>query len=64
MSESLDELPVFITRLDGKEDMLTIQTYLVDAEVPFLCAKRTLEGWDFNIDGREKILEIGLKTDG
>ena len=44
--------------------MLIIQTYLVDAEVPFWCGKRTLESWDFNIDGRGKVLEIGSKIDG
>ena len=44
--------------------MLTIQTYLVDAEIHFLCGKRTLEGWNFRIAGRDKILEIESKTDG
>ena len=58
LSESLVELPVLITRLHGREDVLTIQAYLVDAEVPFLCGKRTLEGWNFNINGRDQILEI------
>ena len=63
-STSLVELPILITRLDGREDVLTIQTYLVDAEIPFLCGKRTLEDWSFQIDGREKILKITSKTDG
>ena len=40
-----------------------IQTYLYDAEVPFLCGKQTLESWKFKIDGVEKILEIEVKTD-
>ena len=48
--------------MDGKEDVLTVQTYLVDAEVPFLCGKQTLETWNFRIDGQKKILEIHLKT--
>ena len=52
-----------MTRLDEKEDVLVIQTYLVDVEVPFLCDKQTLELWNFKIDGREKILEIQLKSD-
>ena len=43
VSESLIELPILITRLDGREDVLIIQTYLVDAEIPFLCGKRTLK---------------------
>ena len=63
LSESLVELPVLITRLDGRADELTIQTYLVDAEFPFLYGKKTLEGWNFRIDGRDKILEIESKTD-
>ena len=62
VSKSLVELPILITRLDGKEDVLTVQTYLVDAEVPFLCGKQTLESWNFKIDGEEKILEIQMKT--
>ena len=31
-------LPILITRMDGKKDVLT--TYLVDAEVPFLYGKK------------------------
>ena len=59
----LVELPILITRLDGKEDLLTVQTYLVDAEVPFLCGKQTLEPLNFKIDGNEMILEIQIKTE-
>ena len=39
VSNYLVELPILVTRLDGKEDVLIVQTYLVDAEVPFLCGK-------------------------
>ena len=49
--------------MDGKEDVLTVQTYLVDAEVPFLCGKKTLEDWNFQISGQSKILEITSLTD-
>ena len=42
VSKSLIELPILVTRMDGKEDVLKVQTYLVDAEVPFLCGKQTL----------------------
>ena len=62
ISKSLVELPILVTRMDGKEDILIVQTYLVDAEVPFLCGKQTLETWNFKIDGQEKILEIQMKT--
>ena len=64
ISKSLIELPILMTRLDGREDVLIIQTYLMDAEVPFLCGKRTIEDWNFQIDRRDKILEITSKTDG
>ena len=43
---------------------MVIHTYLVDAEVPFLCGKQTLEKWNFRIDGTEKILELESKIDG
>merc|ERR1712115_141606 len=42
MSELMVELPVIVRRLDGKEDVLQVFTYLVDADVPFLCGKREL----------------------
>lgn len=43
MSKYLVELPILLTRMDGKEDVLIVHTYLVDAEVPFFCGKQTLE---------------------
>ena len=48
--------------MDGREDVLKVQTYLVDAEVPFLCWKQTLESWNFDIYGPEKMLEIQMKN--
>ena len=45
------DFSILITRMDGREDVLTVQTYLVDAEVPFLCGKKTLEDWNFQISG-------------
>ena len=64
LSETLVELPVLVTKLDGHEDVLVIHTYLVDAEVPFLCGKQTLEKWNFTINGKEKVLELESKLDG
>jgi len=40
ISNLMVELPVLVRRLDGKEDILKVFTYLVDADVPFLCGKR------------------------
>ena len=62
-SKLLVELLILVTRLDGREDVLVIQTYIIDAEVPFLCGKKTLESWNFNISGIEKILEIKIKSE-
>ena len=56
ISKYLVELPILVTKMDGREDVLTIQTYLVDAEIPFLCGKRTLEDWNFCIDGHYVII--------
>ena len=64
ISTSKIDLPILITRKDGKEDVLTVPTYLVDTEIPFLCGKKTLEDWNFQISGRDKILEITSLTDG
>ena len=61
-AKDMVELPILVTRMDGREDVLRVQTYLVDAEVPFLCGKQTLESWSFKIDGPENILEIQMKT--
>ena len=59
-STSLIELPILVTRLDGREDVLTVQTYLVDTDVPFLCGKQTLELWESRMDTKKKILETNL----
>ena len=64
VSTSKIDLPILVTRRDGKEDVLKVPTFLVDAEVPFLCGIKTLEDWNFQINGRDKTLEISLLTDG
>ena len=53
------ELPVIVRRMDGKEDVLKVFTYLVDADVPFLCWKRTMvEKWNSKIDTKNRVLQI------
>ena len=64
LSQTLVELLVLVMRLDGKEDVLIIKTYLMDAKVPFLCGKQTLENWNFRIYVRDKNLEIEYNTYG
>ena len=58
------DLPILVTRRDGREDVLNVPTYLVDAEVPFLCGKKTLEDWKFQLNGQNKSLEVSSLTDG
>ena len=62
VSTKLIELGILVTRMDGREDVLTVQTYLVDAEVPFICKKQTLDSWNFKIDSRGKILDIHMNN--
>ena len=63
ISNLMVELPVLVWRLDGKEDILKVFIYPVDADVPFLCGKRELKDrWKSKIDTENNILEI--KTDG
>merc|ERR1712240_478950 len=55
------ELPVIVRRMDGKEDVLRVFTYLVDADVPFLCEKRTMvERWNSKIDTKNMVLETEI----
>ena len=42
VSKEMVELPVIVRRMDRKEDVLKVFIYLVDADVPFLCGKRTM----------------------
>merc|ERR1711867_345733 len=59
VSKVMVELPVIVRRLDGKEDVLKVFTYLVDADVPFLCGKREIvERWKSKIEGKRKDFRI------
>merc|ERR1712112_21783 len=51
------ELPMIVKRMDGKDDVLKVFAYLVEADVPFLCGKRTLEKWRSKVDTTNKVLE-------
>ena len=58
------DIPILVTRRDGREDVLNVPTYLVDAEVPFLCGKKTLEDWKFQLNSQDETLEVSSLTDG
>ena len=61
VSRTMVELPVIVRRMDGKEDVLKVFTYLVDADVPFLCGKRTMvEKWNSKIDTKNMVLETEI----
>ena len=61
VSKEMVELPVIVRRMDGKEDVLKVFTYLVDADVPFLCGKRTMvEKWNSKIDTKNMVLETEI----
>merc|ERR1711867_46043 len=61
VSKRMVELPVIVRRMDGKEDVLRVFTYLVDADVPFLCGKRTMvEKWNSKIDTKNMVLETEI----
>ena len=54
VSKIMVELLVIVRRLDGKEYVLKVFTYLMDADVPFLCGKREMvERWKSKIDTKK-----------
>ena len=57
ISRVMVELPMIVKRMDGRDDVLKVFTYLVEADVPFLCGKRTIENWNSKIDSKNRILE-------
>merc|ERR1712114_106989 len=62
ISTVMVELPLIVRSMDGKDDVIKVFAYLVDADVPFLCGKRTLEKWNSKVDTTNKVLET--KIDG
>ena len=61
VSKIMVELPIIVNRLDGKEDVLKVFTYLVDADVSFLCRKKTIEKWNSKINTNIKVLETEIE---
>ena len=60
-STEMVELPLLVTRMDGKEDVLKVFVYVVEAEVPFLCGKATLESWNAKLDTGKAVLETMIE---
>ena len=61
VSTQMVELPMVVSAMDGREEVLKLHAYIVDAEIPFLCGKRTLEGWNAKVDTQNEILETELE---
>merc|ERR1711962_1399891 len=62
VSKTMIELPIIVRRLDGKEDVLKVFTYMVDADVPFLCGKREIvEKWKSKIDTKNMVIETEME---
>merc|ERR1712240_448149 len=55
------ELPVTVQNVNGKEETLKIQTYIVEADVPFLCRKSELQDkWKSHFNTESNILEVKI----
>merc|ERR1712002_1348670 len=55
------ELPVKVRDMDSKEETLKVQTYIVEADLPFLCRKSELQdNWKSKINTERNILEVKI----
>ena len=63
VSNTMIDLPVIVRRLNGKEEVLQVYTYLIEADVPFLCGKQEMvDRWKSIIDTEKNTMEC--KIDG
>jgi len=61
ISKKMVDLPIIVRTLDGREEVLQIFTFLVDAGIPFLCGKSELKDkWKSKIDTENNVLETKL----
>lgn len=60
ITEFMVDIPLVMQRLYCMEDILTLQIYLIDTDVSFLCGKGTMEVWDSKLDTRRKIIETNI----
>ena len=51
---------MIVKRMDGKDDVLKVFAYLVEADVPFLCGKETLENQNSKLDTKNRVLETTI----
>ena len=43
VSMEIIEVPIVVEKIDGSEEVLKVQTYVVEAKGPFILGKRTLK---------------------
>ena len=55
--EEMIEVPIVVEKIDGLEEVLKVQTYMVEVKVPFLLGKRTLKLWNSKVDMKNNVLE-------
>ena len=62
ISKEMVNLPIILKTLDGREEVLQVFTFLVKADIPFLCGASELKGkWKSKIDNERNVLEIKLE---
>ena len=54
------ELWLVVKTLEEKKEVLWIMAYVVDADVPFLIGRSTLEKWNSKLNTVDKILETDM----
>ena len=60
MSREILEIPIVVKQVDGTNEAILVKTYILEAEVPFLCGKQILEMWEAKLDMKKKILETSI----
>ena len=61
VSKEMVRLPVMMRAIDRKVLKVWIMAYVVDADVPFLIGKKTLEEWKSRLDTQERELVVEME---
>ena len=56
------EKTVLVQQLDGKDDLIKVQIYVMVANVLFFCGRNTLEYWQAKLDSKRKYLDVIVGT--
>ena len=61
VSKEMVELPMLVKMTNGAEEVLKVAAYVVDADVPFLLGKKTMEAWKSKVNMVDKVLETEME---